>query len=107
MINVKPRKWMRKMREALGIEREKMAVACKCSDKLLEIMEEHGAITLPGIACRIARRYGMDVHQYNTLVHPDKKARVLPAWKEPPTDRGFTWSRYHAEHVSVKEAEAF
>lgn len=105
MINVDARKWMKDMRQALGIPRANMARACKCSDYLLEIMEEYGAITHPDIASRIARRYGMDVHQYNQLVHPDRKARVLPAFKEPPGDRNFTWSRYYDEHV-CREVDA-
>lgn len=105
MINVDARDWMRDMRNALGITREKMARACKCSEYLLEIIEEQGAITLPGVASRIARCYGMDVHQYNQLVHPDRKARVLPAFKDPPGDGNFTWTRYYEEHV-CREVDA-
>lgn len=95
MFNVGQRKWMREMREKLGVTREQMAQLCKCSDRLLEIMEDHNAITQPKIAARIARKYGMDVHQYNQLVHPSRKARVLPAWREPPANSDFGWSKYY------------
>ena len=105
MINVDARKWMKEMRMKLGLSREKMAAACQCSKYLLEIMEDNGAITLPGIASRIAHRYGMDVHQYNDLVSPDRRARVLPAYKNPPGDKDFTWSKYYEEHV-CREVDA-
>lgn len=104
MLNVGRRKWMIALREKLGIDRERMATLCKCTPGLLELLEEHNAITQPKIASRIAHRYGMDVEQYNQLVHPEKKAKVLPAWRNPTSGRTFTWSRYYQEHVA-REAE--
>lgn len=96
MINVTPRKWMVKMRTKLRLTREQMARACECTAYLLEMLEEHGAITHPNIAARIARRYGMDISQYNDLVHESHAARVVPAYTAKPNDIHFTWSGYAA-----------
>lgn len=109
MMNVDKRQWMIDMRNALGLSREKMARACKCSEKLLQIIEDFSAITQPKIAARIARMYGMDVHQYNLLVHPERRARVLPAWRDPPRNTGFTYTGYYKEFIeksTEKGAEA-
>lgn len=94
MINVDRRDWLIEIRRKLGISREGMAKACKCSPYLIEIIEDGGAITHPHIAARIARRYGLPVERYNELVHPDHAARVVPKWREPPSAQEFTWSAY-------------
>ena len=91
MINVDRRDWMIAMREKLEMTREGMAKLCKCSCLLLEMIEEHGAITQPNIAARIARKYGMDVKGYNSLAQEDRTARVIPKWQEPPSKLEFSW----------------
>ena len=87
------RKWMVDLRERMGLAMEEMAQRCECSHGLL-YMVESGSLTHHNIAARIARAYGMDVHQYNQLVADEHKARVLPRPKPKPVDHGLSIYSY-------------
>lgn len=87
------RKWMVDLRERMGLEIEEMAKKCDCSHNLL-FMVESGSPTQCNIAARIARAYGMDVHQYNQLVTDEHKASVLPKPKPKPVDCGLSIYSY-------------
>lgn len=76
------RNWMVDLREAKRKTIEDMAIICKCSRKLLHIVE-CGSITHPKIAADIARAYGMTTDQYNMLVDERHKAKAIPVFREP------------------------
>lgn len=87
------RDWMIEMRENLGMSREYMAKKCECSVGLLHMVEV-GSSTHPNIAGRIARAYGMDVHQYNRLIPQKWRAKVLPKYKPKPKGNGISIYSY-------------
>ena len=77
------REWMIALREAKGLPLETMAKKCRCSTRLL-YMVECGSLTHPDIASDIARAYDMTVHQFNKLVAERHRAFVIPARKAEP-----------------------
>ena len=87
-----PRTWLTEGREKLGMDRQEFGNLCGCSEMLIRWLEEGVTITHPLIAAVIVRVIGGTVAQYNELVHPDRKAKVVPkvkmpgcrdAWKKP------------------------
>lgn len=56
-----------------------MAKRVGCSLKLIEHLENGDySITHPVIAAKIAKEYGLDVSEYNQLVHESHRATRLP-----------------------------
>lgn len=75
-------------REALGLTRQEMAKRCECSEGLLTLIEEgERDITHPHIASRIAKEYGLDVEEYNRIVHESHRVNKLPKPVAPPADQ--------------------
>lgn len=69
-------------RKAKGLTVRQMAVRCECSEALLWPLEvDDNWITHPLIAARIAKEYGLNVDEYNRLVHESHRAEKLP---KPP-----------------------
>ena len=66
-------------REAKNMTRGQMAKRCGCSEYLIELLEEGDReITHPKIAAWIAKEYGLELDEYNRLVHESHKAKKLP-----------------------------
>ena len=74
----KPRAWITKGREKLGLDRKEFGKRVGCSEALIYWLEEGVTITHPNIAARIVRAVGGTVRHYNQLVHKMHKARELP-----------------------------
>ena len=59
-----------------------MAEKCGCSEYLIELLEDGDSeITHPKIAAWIAKEYGLNLNEYNQLVHSSHKAKKLPEAK--------------------------
>ena len=80
------RKWMIDLRRKKGMSSGIAAIKAHCSPKLLEYLEHEESITHPICAARIATVYGMNVDQYNDIVHENHRADVLPDPAPLPTD---------------------
>ena len=81
------RQWMIDMRKRKLMTRQQAAAKAKCSTNLLQMLEEDDEITHPDCAAWIAKAYGMNVSQYNQLVHEKHKADVLPEPKPLPGEK--------------------
>lgn len=67
-----------------------MAKQCKCSFGLLRMLEEDDkSITHPNIAARIAKEYGLNLDEYNSLVYADYRGDSIPIAKNPPNE--YNW----------------
>ena len=84
----KTREKMIAYREKRGYTINEMSAKCKCSVKLLEIVE-HGGITHPDIAADIARAYKLSVKDYNTLVSEKNRVDKIPDPKPEPEWKGW------------------
>lgn len=91
------RQWLIDKRKALGLSRKAMGRECKCSERLLEILELDDGITHPGIAAWVAFRYGLTVEQFNMLVSEGRQVQELPPPKEPPTLQEYYADKYATE----------
>lgn len=74
----KPRTWIRKGREKLGLAPKEFGKRVGCSEALVDLLEEGVTITHPNIAARIVHAVGGTVRHYNQLVHKMHKAKELP-----------------------------
>ena len=79
------RQWMINMRIGKGLNCMMAAKKAHCSTKLLDLLEYEDNITHPICAARIAAVYGMNVDQYNDIVHRNHRADVLPEPTPLPT----------------------
>ena len=79
------RQWMINMRINKGLNCMMAAKKAHCSTKLLEYLEYDDSITHPICASRLAAVYGMNVDQYNQIVHEKHLADVLPEPAPLPT----------------------
>lgn len=86
------RQWMINMRIKKGLNCMMAAKKAHCSTKLLDLLEYEDNITHPICAARIAAVYGMDVGQYNDIVHKKHKADVLPT--PPPLPTSSDWRAF-------------
>ena len=68
--------WMRRMRERQGLTVADMARKCRCSIRLLHILEEGGE-TLPGMVLQIGEVYGMNETQMAAILCDATMAREL------------------------------
>lgn len=79
------RQWMVDLRKAKEMTMREMAEKCECTKTLLLMIEEHGAITHPRIAVRIAEEYGItDVALYNSLIPTEYATTKIPARQSKP-----------------------
>lgn len=74
----KPRTWISKGREKLGLDRKEFGKVAGCCERLIEDLEGGITITHPNIAARIVRAVGGTVKHYNQIVHRIHKAKELP-----------------------------
>lgn len=88
MKKTRQRRWMIEAREARGVDRQQMGMACGCSEELIYLLEETGTVTHPEIAADIARYLGVGVDRYNELVHKSRRAMVIPAKNQPKPENG-------------------
>ena len=79
-------------REAKQLTQKKMAMLCKCSERLIVGIEEEDWITHPHIASRMAKIYGFGIRAFNQLVHEDRRVKELPAPVDPPDAKD--WGKY-------------
>lgn len=85
--------WLREKRIAKGLTLSEMAKACQCSERLLDMLE-HGYVTHPHIASRVAKRYGLKISEYNAIVPQEHRRTKLPDYIKPPKETGLFWSNY-------------
>ena len=78
------RQWMIDMRKRKLMTRQQATAKAKCSTTLLQMLEEDDEITHPDCAAWIAQAYGMNVDQYNSLIHEKHHTDVLPKPKPLP-----------------------
>ena len=91
-MDAKHKETSRKMiafRKEHGIKFEEMAARCGVSGALLDRIESNEWITHPRIAARICYEYGLDMNEYNALVHADYKAKRLPKPQPKPGMKGW------------------
>lgn len=66
--------WVKRMREAAGIPRKRLARMCGCSETLI-LIAEAGRAVHPLFATRIARELGATAKQAEALMAPPARAR--------------------------------
>lgn len=77
------KEFMIEKRKAKGLTVKQMAIRCECSEALLWPLEvDDNWITHPLIAAKIAKEYGLNVDEYNRLVHESHRAEKLPQPKK-------------------------
>lgn len=76
--SMKPRKWLTKGREKLGLSRFEFGQIAGCCEGLIGWLEEGTTITHPHIAARIVHAIGGNVRQYNSLIHQSHWKKELP-----------------------------
>lgn len=86
------RQWMINMRIKKGLNCMMAAKKAHCSTKLLDLLEYEDNITHPICAARIAAVYGMNVDQYNDIVHRKHRVDVLP--KPTPLPTSSDWRAF-------------
>jgi len=69
--------WIQKWRDEFGMSHGRMAILVGCGSKLLDMIE-HGAITHPNFANRIADLCGATAEQRDGLVHEKHRGKWKP-----------------------------
>lgn len=89
---------LKQIRESMGLTIRQMARRCDCSATLLGGVKD-GWITHPHIASRIAAEYGLDVKDFNVLVHKKHRAKELPKPVPSPDER--TWGSFIGKKPTI------
>lgn len=76
-------------RKRLDVDLVAMARVCRCSWRLLELLEQDTReVTVPGIAQRIADAYGLDAEQYELLLPVNRRPHSPEYDPDKYTDNG-------------------
>jgi len=80
---------MKEYRQQNKIKFEAMSKKAQISGALLGHLESGDWITHPHIASRVCAAYGLDVDDYNNLVHEEHRVTRLPQPVPPPKKSGY------------------